>query len=119
MLINTAAMSSDALDRLIKEVQALTPDEQRQLIDRLAAEKLDSQEPDAQRSGSLEEAIKDMATDFEDTEHSQLNTHSEERQNSATLGEWLNETRARRAELPLTSDSVNILRELRDTRSKQ
>jgi hypothetical protein len=71
-------MSTEALNRIIKEVNALTPQERRELIDRLANEE----------------------------------------QNSP-LREWLNEARSMRAELPLTSDSVDILRELREVRSRQ
>jgi hypothetical protein len=71
-------MSSEALNRIIKEVNSLTPEERRELMDRLA----------------------------------------QEEQNSP-LREWLNEARNMRAELPLTSDSVDILRELREVRSRQ
>jgi hypothetical protein len=71
-------MSTEALNRIIKEVNALTPQERRELIDRLAHEE----------------------------------------QHSA-LREWLNNARTMRAELPLTSDSVDILRELREVRSRQ
>lgn len=66
-------MSTEALNRIIKEVNALTPQERRELIDRLAHEE----------------------------------------QNSP-LREWLTKARKMRAELPLTSDSVDILRELRE-----
>ena len=72
------AMSTEALNRIIKEVNALTPHERRELIDRLAHEE----------------------------------------QNSP-LREWLTKARDMRAELPLTSDSVNTLRELREVRSRQ
>jgi len=72
------AMSTEALNRIIKEVNALTPQERRELIDRLA----------------------------------------DEEQNSP-LREWLTRARNMRAELPFTSDSVNILREVREVRSRQ
>jgi len=72
------AMSTEALNRIIKEVNALTPQERRELIDRLAHEEQDS-----------------------------------------LLREWLTKARNMRAELPLTSDSVDILRELREARSRQ
>jgi hypothetical protein len=72
------AMSTEALNRIIKEVNALTPQERRELIDRLAREE----------------------------------------QNSP-LREWLTKARHMRAALPLTSDSVDILRELREVRSRQ
>jgi len=71
-------MSTEALNRIIKEVNALTPQERSELINRLAHEE----------------------------------------QNSP-LREWLNEARNMRAILPLTSDSVDILRELREVRSTQ
>jgi hypothetical protein len=71
-------MSTEALNRIIKEVNVLTPQERRELIDRLA----------------------------------------QEEQNSP-LREWLITARNMRAELPLTSDSVDILRELREVRSRQ
>lgn len=71
-------MSTEALNRIIKEVDALTPQERRELIDRLAHEE----------------------------------------QNSL-LRDWLTNARNLRAELPLTSDSVDILGELREVRSKQ
>jgi len=72
------SMSTEALNKIIKEVDALTPQERRELIDRLAHEE----------------------------------------QNSP-LREWLITARNMRAELPLTSDSVEILRELREVRSRQ
>jgi hypothetical protein len=79
------AMSTEALNRIMKEVNALTSQERRELIDRLAH-----------------------------------NTHEEEiAADTATLRKWLNEARNMRAELPLTSDSVDILRELREVRSRQ
>ena len=71
-------MSTDALNRTIKEVNALTPQERRELIDRLAHEE----------------------------------------QNSP-LREWVTKARNMRAELPLTSDSVNTLRKQREVRFRQ
>lgn len=71
-------MSTEALNRIIKEVDALTPQERRELIDRLAHEE----------------------------QHSPLR-------------DWLTNARTMRAELPLTSDSVDLLRELREARSRQ
>jgi hypothetical protein len=78
-------MSTEALNRIMKEVNALTPQERLDLINRLA--------------NSTHEG--EITTD------------------NATLREWLNEARNMRAELPLTSDSVDILRELREVRSRQ
>jgi len=78
-------MSTEALNRIMKEVKALTPQERLDLIDRLA---------DSTHEGEI-------ITD------------------NATLREWLNEARNMRAELPVTSDSVDILRELREVRSRQ
>jgi hypothetical protein len=74
-------MSTEALDRIIKEAKALTPEERRELIDQLA--------------------------------------HQEQNSDEATLQEWLSNARNMRMELPLTSDSVEILRELREVRSRQ
>ena len=79
------AMSTEALNRIMKEVNALTPQERLDLINRLA-------------NGTHEGEI---TTD------------------NAALREWLNEARNMRTELPLTSDSVDILRELREVRSRQ
>lgn len=78
-------MSTEALNRIIKEVNALTPQERLELIDRLTHEEQNSQE--------------------------QID--------ATTFGQWLNEARNMRAELPLTSDSVDILEELREVRSRQ
>jgi hypothetical protein len=59
-----------------------------------------------------------MAPDFDAP--SSFTTHEEEMPaDGTTLHEWLNEARNMRAELPLTSDSAEILRELRETRSRQ
>ena len=71
-------MSSEALNKIIKEVDALTAQERRELIDRLAHEGRNS-----------------------------------------PLAEWLTKARALRADLPLTGESVEILRELREVRSRQ
>jgi hypothetical protein len=79
------AMSTEALNRIMKEVNALTAQERLDLIDRLANR----------------------------TDEGEITT------DKATLREWLNEARNMRAELPLTSDSVDILRELREVRSRQ
>jgi hypothetical protein len=78
-------MSTEALNRIIKEVNALSPQERLELIDRLTHEEQNSQE--------------------------QID--------ATTFGQWLNEARNMRAELPLTSDSVDIVRELREVRSRQ
>ena len=78
-------MSTEALNQIIKEVNDLTPQERRELIDRMTHEEESSQE--------------------------QIDT--------ATLREWLNEARNMRAQLPLSSDSVDLVRELREVRSRQ
>ena len=78
-------MSTEALNKIIKEVNALTPNERRELIDRLTHEEQNSQE--------------------------QIDT--------GTLREWLNKARNMRAKLPLTTDSVDIVRELREVRSRK
>jgi hypothetical protein len=113
-------MSTEALNRIIKEVDELTPQERRELMERLAHEEPNSQEQIARKSGTLKGAIKYMARDFDDSALSSSSTHEEESTaDTATLGEWLNKARNMRAELPLTSDSVDILRELREVRSRQ
>lgn len=89
-------MSTEALNRIINEVNNLTPQERRELIDRLAHDERNSQEHI--------DALSNLNTIPDDT---------------GTLREWLNETRNIRAELPLTSDSVDMLRELREVRSRQ
>ena len=58
-------MSTEALNRIIKEVKALTPDERRELIDRLAHEEHNSQEHTARRPGTLKGTVKYMAPDFD------------------------------------------------------
>ena len=78
-------MSTKALNRIIKEVNSLSPKERNELIERLAHQEQDSEE--------------------------QIDT--------AGLRNWLNDARSMRAEFPLTSDSVEILRELREVRSRQ
>jgi hypothetical protein len=59
------AMSTDALNRIIKEVNALTPEERRELIDRLAHEEQDSREHTVCRPGTLKGTVKYMAPDFD------------------------------------------------------
>ena len=120
MLTYNAAMSNEAFNKIIKEIEALTPDERRQLIDQLAAEGQHSQGNDEQRSGSMNGTLEDMEPKFNDTELSQSNSDGEETQNSsATLREWLTQTRNTRIKSPLTSDSVKILRELREARHRR
>jgi hypothetical protein len=58
-------MSTEALNRIIKEVKALTPDERRELIDRLAHEEQNSREDIARRPGTLKGTVKYMAPDFD------------------------------------------------------
>ena len=58
-------MSTEALNRIIKEVKALTPDERRELIDRLAHEDEKSQEVFVRRPGTLRGTVKYMASDFD------------------------------------------------------
>jgi hypothetical protein len=57
-------MSTEALNRIIKEVQALTPAERRELIDRLAHEGNKTHEHVARRPGTLKGTVKYMAPDF-------------------------------------------------------
>ena len=106
-------MSTETLKKIIKEVHALTPQERRELIDRLAQE---GQALPDQTAREQEATVKDTAPDFEDSALSNLDTH-EDAADIATLREWLSDARRIRAELPLTSDSVDELRELRKVRS--
>ena len=58
-------MSTEALNRIIKEVQALTPAERRELIDRLAHEGKKPQGHVVRRPGTLKGTVKYMAPDFD------------------------------------------------------
>lgn len=58
-------MSTEALNRIIKEVNALTPQERRELIDRLAHQEQNSQEQIVRRPGTLKGTVKYMAPDFD------------------------------------------------------
>ena len=111
-------MSTEALNRIIKEVNALTPQERRELIDQLTHEEQNSQEQTVRKQGTLNDTVKNMTPDFDAP--LSLSTHEEQMPaDGPTLLEWLNEARIMRAELPLTSDSVAILKELREVRSSQ
>jgi hypothetical protein len=59
------AMSTEAVNRIIQEVQALTPAERRELIDRLANEGKKPQEHVMRRPGTLKGTVKYMAPDFD------------------------------------------------------
>lgn len=108
-------MSTEELNRILKEVNQLTPQERRELIDRLAHEEQDSQEQIVPKG-----AVKYIAADVDDSAPSNLSTHDKEiTAVTATLRQWVNDARNLRAELPLTSDSVDLLRELREVRSRQ
>jgi hypothetical protein len=114
------AMSTEALNRIIKEVNALTPQERRELIDQLKHEEQNSQEQIVHKPGTLKGTGKYTAPHFDDSALSSSSTDDEEvTADSATLRDWLHEARNTRAELPLTSDSVDILRDLREVRSRQ
>jgi hypothetical protein len=58
-------MSTEALNRIIKEVNALTPHERRELIDRLARAEQNSHEQIVRRPGTLKGTVKYMAHDFD------------------------------------------------------
>ena len=58
-------MSTEALNRIIKEANALTPQERRELIDRLAREEQNSHEQIVRRPGTLKGTVKYMAPDFD------------------------------------------------------
>jgi hypothetical protein len=112
------AMSNEALNRIIKEVNTLTPQERRELIEQLTHAEQNSEAQIVRKPGTLKGTVKTLASDFD--AGLSLTTHEEKMAaNSTTLAEWLNEARNMRAELPLTSDSVDILRELREVRSRQ
>ena len=91
------AMSTEALNRIIKEVNALTPQERLELIERL----------------THEEQNDDSALSSLSTDNKEITTVA------ATLRDWLNKARNMRAKLPPTSDSVDIVRELREVRFRQ
>lgn len=112
-------MSTEALNKIIKEVNTLTPEERRELIDRLAHEEQNSQDQIVRKPGTLKGTVEYMAPDFDSSLSSLGTPEGEITAANATLSEWLNEARHMRAELPLTSDSVDLLRELREVRSKQ
>jgi hypothetical protein len=59
------AMSTEALNRIIKEVDAPTPQERRELIDRLAHEEQNSHGRIVRRPGTLKGTVKYMAPDFD------------------------------------------------------
>lgn len=58
-------MSTEALNRIIKEVNALTPQERHELIDRLALQEQNSHEQIVRRPGTLKGTVKYMAPDFD------------------------------------------------------
>ncbi|HEX7773802.1 MAG TPA: DUF2281 domain-containing protein [Pyrinomonadaceae bacterium] len=58
-------MSTEAVNRIIREVKALTPDERRELIDRLAHEEPNSHERIVRRPGTLKGTVKYIAPDFD------------------------------------------------------
>jgi len=58
-------MSTEAINRIINEVKALTPDERRELIDRLAHEEQNTQKAILRRPGTLKGTVKYMAPDFD------------------------------------------------------
>jgi hypothetical protein len=58
-------MSTEALNRIIQEVNALTPQERRELIDRLAHQEQNSHEHIVRRPGTLKGTVKYMAPDFD------------------------------------------------------
>lgn len=101
-------MSTEALNRIIKEAKALTPEERRELIDRLARVEENSPEHIMRQPGTLKGAVKYMAPDFDSPLSNRSTPNEEIIADTATLREWLNQARNMRADLPLTSDSVDI-----------
>ena len=57
-------MSTEALNRIINEVKALSPDERRELIERLSHEEANLQKHTVRRPGTLKGTVKYMAPDF-------------------------------------------------------
>jgi hypothetical protein len=102
-------MSTEALNRIIKEAKALTPEERHELIDQLAHEEQNSPKQLGLRNpGSMNRMVVKP-------ELSRLsNRDTEITADKSTLREWL----SMRTELPLTSDSVEIVKELREVRSR-
>ena len=113
------AMSTEALNRIIKEVEALTPQERRELIDRLAHEEQNSEKPVVRKPGTLKGTVKYMGPDFDESLFPGVSTEEETSPRSESLRHWLNKARKTRALLPLTGNSVDILREIREARSRQ
>lgn len=59
-------MSTERLNRIIEEVKALTPDDRRQLLERLEQdEDLSTPETRGRRAGTLKGTVKYMAPDFD------------------------------------------------------
>ena len=113
-------MSTETLNRIVKEVNALTPQERREFDRTVGDESKNAQDQMVCKPGPLKATVKYMASDVDGSALSSLRTHEEEiPAETATLREWVNEARNTRAKLPLTSDSVDLLRELREVRSKQ
>lgn len=60
-------MSTDRLNRIIKEVKSLSPDDRRRLLERLERdEELSTSEAPVRRPGTLKGTVKYMAPDFDD-----------------------------------------------------
>lgn len=58
-------MSTEALNKIIKEVKALSPEERRELIERLEHEDEESKGHATRRPGTLRGTVKYMAPDFD------------------------------------------------------
>ena len=58
-------MSTEALNRILDEVRALTDEERHQLLERLERESEPSQPRASRRAGTLKGTVKYMATDFD------------------------------------------------------
>jgi hypothetical protein len=59
-------MSTEILNRIIKEVKSLSPDDRRRLLEHLERdEELSIAEPPVRRPGTLQGTVKYMAPDFD------------------------------------------------------
>ena len=59
-------MSTDRLNKIIKEVKSLTPDDRRRLLERLEQdEELSTYKTPERRAGTLKGTVKYMAPDFD------------------------------------------------------
>jgi Protein of unknown function (DUF2281) len=58
-------MSTEAVNKILDEMKALTAEERRQLLERLTREQSPPQQPTSRRAGTLKGTVKYMAADFD------------------------------------------------------